>query len=236
MIISFSTIMALLSLTTLEVILGVDNILFISILVSKLPPDQQDKARFLGLLCAMFTRILLLFSLVWMSHLTKPLWLWGEHVVSGRALVLFFGGVFLVFKSTQEIYEMLESVKSKPSSAVVRASRFWSVILQISIIDIVFSIDSVLTAIGMANEIWIMVASIILAVVIMLFIAKSIDALMKRHPSVKILALSFLMLVGAALILDAFEYIIPRSYLYCIMFFSFFVEVLNIQLRRKNIN
>ena len=232
--ISFNYIVPLLTLTGLEVILGVDNIIFLSILVSKLPANQQNKARFLGLLFAMLTRILLLLSLVWMSHLMRPLWSWGEYVVSGRTLVLFLGGIFLLVKSTQEIYNTLENKIILQPGGAGCVTRFWGVILQIGLLDIVFSLDSVLTAIGMVNTLSIMIAAIILAVFIMLFVAKAMDTLLTRHPSIKILALSFLMLIGVALVADALGVHIPRAYLYFSMIFSLFVEVINIRLRQKN--
>lgn len=223
--------MALLSLTALEVILGVDNIIFLSILVSKLPTPQQGRARFLGLFGAMVTRILLLLSLVWMSHLTKPLVTLGGHVISARTLVLLLGGLFLLHKSGGEIYKALTHAQSPSIKSAKKRERFWGIILQIALIDIVFSLDSILTAIGMVNTVSIMIAAIILACFIMLLIAKVIDAFIAKHPTIKILALAFLMLVGAVLVADAVEIHIPRTYLYFSMFFSLFVELLNIRLR-----
>ncbi len=222
---------ALLTLTALEIVLGIDNIIFISILAGKLPPDQQGKARTLGLLAAMSTRILLLLSLRWIAQLTSPLFAIGEHTVSGRDLILLIGGLFLLGKATLEIHDKLEG-REGHSSAKVRAS-FWAVIVQIALLDIVFSLDSVITAIGMANEIGVMIAAVVVSVGIMMFASGPISRYIEDRPTLKILALSFLLLIGVNLLAEGLHFHIPKGYTYFAMFFAFFVELLNLKLRAQ---
>ena len=222
---------ALATLTFLEIVLGVDNIIFISILSGKLPPDQQPKARRIGLLGAMGTRILLLFSLAWIIKLTAPLFAVLGHPVSGRDLILIGGGLFLLGKSTLEIHERLEGEEGHGSSRV--AATFASVIVQIMLLDIVFSLDSVITAVGMVDELWVMIAAVIASVAIMMVAAEPISAFVHRHPTVKMLALSFLLLIGLSLLLEGFGQHIPKGYVYFAMGFSVFVETINLKLRAK---
>ena len=225
-----SGLLALITLTFLEIVLGVDNVIFISILTSKLPGAQQDRARRMGLLAAMGMRILLLLSIVWIIKLTNPLFYVLERPISGRDLVLIGGGLFLLAKATIEIHDRLEGEEGH-SSARVRPS-FAAVITQIVLLDIVFSLDSVITAVGMADEITIMVTAVILAVVVMLFSAGPISAFVNRHPTVKVLALSFLLLIGVALVGDGLGMHIPKAYIYFAMGFSVFVEMINLRVRR----
>jgi predicted tellurium resistance membrane protein TerC len=225
-----SGLVALITLTFLEIVLGVDNVIFISILASKLPRSQQDLARRMGLLAAMGMRILLLLSIVWITRLTAPLFHVLERPISGRDLILIAGGLFLLAKATIEIHDRLEGEEGH-SSARVRPS-FAAVIAQIVVLDIVFSLDSVITAVGMANEITIMVTAVILAVGVMMFSAGPISTFVNRHPTVKVLALSFLLLIGVALVGDGLGMHIPKGYIYFAMGFSVFVEMVNLRLRR----
>jgi predicted tellurium resistance membrane protein TerC len=222
---------ALATLTFLEIVLGVDNIIFISILSGKLPPDQQPKARRIGLLGAMGTRILLLFSLAWIIKLTAPLFAVLGHPVSGRDLILIGGGLFLLGKSTLEIHERLEGEEGHGSNRV--AATFASVIVQIMLLDIVFSLDSVITAVGMVDELWVMITAVIASVAIMMVAAEPISAFVHRHPTVKMLALSFLLLIGLSLLAEGFGQHIPKGYVYFAMGFSVFVETINLKLRSK---
>lgn len=218
---------ALLTLTTLEIVLGVDNIIFISILAGKLPQDQQARARRIGLMLAMLTRIALLFSIAWIARLTTPLFHLGEHGVSGRDLILLGGGLFLIGKATYEIHERLEG---EPAHATGKAAAAFSgVIIQIMLLDIVFSLDSVITAIGMADELAIMVIAVVIAVGIMLWASGPISAFVERHPTVKMLALSFLLLIGVSLIAEGAHQHIPKGYIYFAMAFSVLVEMLNLR-------
>ncbi len=223
---------ALLTLTVLEVVLGIDNIIFISILAGKLPEDQQKKARTTGLAMAMIMRVLLLLSLAWIVKLTAPLFAILGHEISGRDLILIFGGLFLLAKATHEIHDKLEGVEGGEIKRV--APSFTSVIVQISLLDIVFSLDSVITAVGMAKDLGVMIAAVVIAVLIMLVSAGSISAFVNRHPTVKMLALSFLLLIGMSLIAEGLDFHIPKGYVYFAMAFSVFVEVLNIAFRRKS--
>jgi predicted tellurium resistance membrane protein TerC len=225
-----SGLVALITLTFLEIVLGVDNVIFISILASKLPRSQQDLARRMGLLAAMGMRILLLLSIVWITRLTAPLFHVLERPISGRDLILIAGGLFLLAKATIEIHDRLEGEEGH-SSARVRPS-FAAVIAQIVVLDIVFSLDSVITAVGMANEITVMVTAVILAVGVMMFSAGPISTFVNRHPTVKVLALSFLLLIGVALVGDGLGMHIPKGYIYFAMGFSVFVEMINLRLRR----
>ncbi|HEY8920933.1 MAG TPA: TerC family protein [Chitinophaga sp.] len=237
------TWVSLLTLTLLEIVLGIDNIIFISILAGKLRQDQQKKARQLGLGLAMVTRILLLLSLSWIMTLTAPLFNIGSWVginnpgwleklaISGRDLILLLGGLFLIYKSTTEIHEKLEG--DEHTAVAVKQYSFIGVIIQILLLDIVFSLDSVITAVGMANEIAVMIAAVMIAVIVMMFSASGISNFVNRHPTVKMLALSFLLLIGVSLIAEGFEQHIPKGYIYFAMAFSVFVEILNLKLRNK---
>lgn len=217
------------TLTLLEVVLGIDNIVFISILTDKLPGAQQSRARLIGLALAMVTRILLLFSLTWIIQLTAPLFVVLGEAISGRDLVLILGGLFLLAKSTHEIHGNLEGVEGERSGR--GAPSFVSVLIQIMLLDIVFSLDSVITAVGMVDEIGVMVSAVVVAVVFMMFFAGSISSFVSRHPTVKILALSFLLMIGVALIAEGLDQHIPKGYIYFSMAFSLMVELLNQRVR-----
>jgi predicted tellurium resistance membrane protein TerC len=220
---------AFVTLSALEIVLGIDNIIFISILVSRLPKERQNSARIGGLAMAMLTRIALLFSIVWLTRLTQPWFFVGEHGVSGRDIILFLGGLFLLAKSVLEIHYTLEGA-SETRSAKVYAN-FAAIIIQIAVIDIVFSLDSVFTAVGLANEVPIMVAAIVVAILVMMLVSGSISAFVDRHPTIKVLALAFLILVGVALVAESFHFEIPKGYLYFAMAFSVGVEIVNLRLR-----
>jgi predicted tellurium resistance membrane protein TerC len=224
-------LIALATLTFLEIVLGVDNIIFISILSGKLPADQQPKARRLGLLLAMGTRILLLFSLAWVIRLTNPLFTVVGQELSGRDLILIIGGLFLLAKSTHEIHERLEGDEGHGSAKA--ASSFLSVLVQIALLDIVFSLDSVITAVGMVDRVSVMVVAVVVAVVVMMIAAEPISAFVHRHPTVKMLALSFLLLIGMSLVAEGFDHHIPKGYIYFAMGFSVFVEAINLRVRHK---
>jgi predicted tellurium resistance membrane protein TerC len=223
-------LIALATLTFLEVILGVDNVIFISILAGKLPANQQARARRLGLAAAMLTRILLLMSLAWIIRLTAPLFTIAGEELSGRDLILLGGGLFLLAKATLEIHERLEGEEGHSSSRVYPS--FTAVIVQIMLLDIVFSLDSVITAVGMAEDISIMVAAVIIAVAIMMFSAGPISEFVNRHPTVKVLALSFLLLIGVSLIGEGLDMHVPKGYIYFAMGFSVFVEMINLRVRK----
>jgi predicted tellurium resistance membrane protein TerC len=225
------TWIALLTLTALEIVLGIDNIIFISILANKLPEKQQDMGRQIGLAMAMITRIALLFSLAWLTRLTAPLFSLFQHEISGRDIILISGGLFLLGKSTFEIHDKLEGEEGHVSEGV--AASLAGVVFQIMLLDIVFSLDSVITAIGMVNEIEIMVAAVVIAVGIMLFASGPISAFVNDRPTLKILALSFLLLIGFSLVADGLGLHIPKGYIYFAMGFSVFVEVINLQVRAK---
>ena len=222
-------LVALLTLTALEVVLGVDNVIFISILAGKLPPADQDRARRVGLLAAMVMRILLLFSLAWIVRLTEPLITILGRGISGRDLILLGGGLFLIAKATMEIHEKLEGVEGERSARV--APSFGAVIVQILVLDIVFSLDSVITAVGMADSIAVMVIAVVLAVGIMMLSAAGVSGFVQRHPTVKVLALSFLMLIGLSLVGEGMGHHIPKGYIYFAMGFSVFVEMINLRVR-----
>ncbi len=223
---------ALATLTALEIVLGIDNIIFISILVSRVPVEQRQKARIIGLSLAMLMRIALLLSLAWVMSLTKPLFSVYEAVISGRDLVLIAGGLFLIAKSTLEIHNALEGEESSAKEYV--AANLLGVLLQIAIIDIVFSLDSVITAVGMAQHIPVMVLAIIIAVLIMMAAAKTISDFVDERPTVKMLALSFLVLIGVALVGEGLDLHIPKGYIYFAMAFSVVVELLNLRLRGRS--
>jgi predicted tellurium resistance membrane protein TerC len=224
---------ALVTLTALEVVLGVDNIIFISIVAGKLPKAQQARARRVGLLGAMLMRIGLLFSLSWLARLTSPLFTMVGNEISGRDLILLLGGVFLLAKSTWEIHENLEGEPGDKTAKAAPAS-FAALIAQIMLLDIVFSLDSVITAIGMARQLGVMGAAVVIAVGVMMLAAKPIGEFVDRHPTVKMLALAFLILIGVSLVAEGFDQHIPKGYIYFAMGFSVFVESINLRVRGKS--
>jgi predicted tellurium resistance membrane protein TerC len=222
---------ALLTLTVLEVVLGIDNIVFISILAGKLPPDQRARARTLGLSLAMGMRILLLLSITWVMSLTDPVVSMMEREVSGRDLILLGGGLFLIAKSTHEIHDKLEGEEGHGSKKAVAS--FVGVLVQIAFLDIVFSLDSVITAVGMAEHIGVMILAVVVAVGVMMFAAGTISDFVDRHPTIKILALAFLILIGVSLVAEGFHQHISKGYIYFAMAFSMFVELINLRVRAK---
>ncbi len=235
---------SLLTLTVLEIVLGIDNIVFISILSGKLPESQQKKARQLGLALAMITRVLLLLSLSWVMSLTSPLFNMGDWIgmtsqewldklaISGRDLILLIGGLFLIYKSTHEIHNKLEGDEETEGKRKVHS--FTGTIVQILILDIVFSLDSVITAVGMADHIEIMVAAVVIAVIVMMISASAISNFVNNHPTVKMLALSFLLLIGVSLLAEGLDQHIPKGYVYFAMAFSVLVEMLNLKMKKNN--
>jgi predicted tellurium resistance membrane protein TerC len=225
--------LALATLTALEIVLGVDNIIFISILCGRLPESQRARARTIGLALAMFSRIALLFSLAWVMTLTAPLFSVLGKAISGRDLILLGGGLFLLWKSIHEIHNSLEGEEEEEGGTMTAAVTFGAVITQIAIIDIVFSLDSVITAVGMVDEVSIMVTAIVIAVGVMMFAAGAIGSFVDRHPTIKMLALAFLILVGVALIAEGWGMHIPKGYIYFAMAFSVAVEMLNLRMRAK---
>ena len=228
---------SLLTLTLLEVVLGIDNIIFISILSGKLPAEQQAKARRIGLMLALVTRIGLLFSISWVMSLKNELWAWQPFGLpfpnTGKDLILFVGGLFLIFKSVREIHEKLEGHDGEKSTGMTVS--FSSVITQILILDVVFSLDSVITAVGMVPQLWIMIAAVVVAVVVMLVFVNQISDFVDRHPTVKMLALSFLILIGCLLTAEGFKQHISKGYVYFAMAFAVGVEMLNIRVRAKRV-
>jgi predicted tellurium resistance membrane protein TerC len=229
-------LVALLTLSTLEIVLGIDNIVFIAILSAKLPPEQRNRARRIGLAAAMVMRILLLLGISWVMGLTQTLfnlpWIAGEAAaVTGKDLILLIGGLFLIGKATHEIHGKLEGPDDHGQTRKAFASMS-AVIGQIMVMDIIFSLDSVITAVGMAQQLWVMITAVIIAVAVMMAFARPISDFVERHPTVKMLALSFLLLIGVMLVADAFDKHIPKGYIYFAMAFSLFVEVLNIRLRK----
>jgi len=224
-------LVALVTLIALELVLGVDNVIFISILASKLPKEQQARARTVGIALAVITRIMLLFSLSFIANLTQPLVTLAGVEFSGRDIILLLGGLFLIFKSVQEIHQKLEGEEGHTSKRV--AATFNAVIVQIILLDIVFSLDSVITAVGMVNEIAIMVIAVIAAAAVMIFAAGPISKFVDERPTIKMLALSFLLLIGFTLAIEAFEVHVPKGYIYFAMGFSVFVEMLNLRLRGR---
>jgi predicted tellurium resistance membrane protein TerC len=225
-------LIALLTLSALEIVLGIDNIVFISILVGKLPAAQQANARRIGLLLAMGMRILLLLAISWVIGLTRPLLSVLEHEFTGRDLVLLLGGLFLVAKATWEIHDKLEGEEHGPQGARA-AANFAAILTQIVLLDIVFSLDSVITAVGMAKHIEIMIAAVVIAVGVMLVFASAISEFIERHPTMKMLALSFLLLIGVVLVADGFGQHVSKGYIYFAMAFSLFVEIMNIRIRKS---
>jgi predicted tellurium resistance membrane protein TerC len=223
------TWIGLITLIALEIVLGIDNIIFISILAGKLPHGQQARARRTGLLLAMFTRITLLASLAWIVRLTTPIFTIAGFDVTGRDIILIGGGVFLLAKSTYEIHDKLEGEEGHASAKV--SPSFASVIVQIMLLDIIFSLDSVITAVGMVREIWVMITAVVIAVIIMMMSAGTISEFVNRHPTIKILALSFLLLIGFTLVVEGLHQHIPKGYIYFAMGFSVFVEMLNLRIR-----
>ncbi len=222
---------AFVTLCVLELVLGIDNVIFVSILSGKLPEKDQPRARFIGLSLALIMRVILLFSLTWVMGLTAPLFsIWNQHF-SGRDLILLAGGLFLIYKATHEIHGSLEGSESESSRKVYAG--FAGVIIQIMLLDIVFSLDSVITAIGMVDNVWIMISAVVFSIIAMMLFAGSIGAFVQRHPSIKMLALSFLLMIGFTLIAEGLEFHIPKGYVYVAMAFSVFVEILNIRLRKK---
>jgi len=222
---------ALATLTALEIVLGIDNIIFISILAGRLPKSQQARARTIGLALALFGRVALLLSLTWIMRLTAPLFSVLGAEISGRDLILVLGGLFLLAKATHEIHSKLEGEEHSEGSKRAVAS-FGNVIFQILLLDIVFSLDSVITAVGMADEIGVMITAVMIAIIIMMISANAVSSFIEKHPTIKMLALSFLLMVGVALIAEGLEFHIPRGYIYFAMAFSIFVEMLNLRLRK----
>jgi len=229
---------AFLMLTSLEIVLGIDNIIFISILVGRLPEAQRNRARRLGLGFAMVSRLALLFSLTWVMGLTDDLFTAFGIGISGRDLVLLFGGLFLLYKASHEIFTAVEAhgPDERPGAPAAQAgAAFWATIAQIAVIDIVFSLDSVITAVGMVDQIGVMVAAVVASVAVMLFAARPIGDFVDRHPSVKVLALAFLVMIGMALTAEAFDVHVPKGYIYAAMAFSLAVEMLNLRARAKRV-
>ncbi len=227
--------LALLTLSAIEIVLGVDNIVFIAILAGKLPEHQQAKGRTVGLIMAMGTRILLLFSITLIMKLTQPLFVIFSFEISGRDIILIAGGLFLLVKSTLEIHSNLEGEEAPAQQKNGKKATFTGVVTQIMILDIVFSIDSVVTAIGLAKQLSIMIAAIVTAVIVMIFLAGRISSFVNNHPTIKILALSFLLLIGISLIGEGLGLHIPKGYIYFAMAFSVFVEILNMKIRKHRI-
>jgi len=228
---SAENIVALFTLTAMEIVLGIDNIVFIAIIAGKLPPAQRQKARQIGLLGAMIMRVLLLLSITWIMQLTTPLFTLFEHPFTGRDLVLLLGGIFLVIKATHEIHDKLEGPEGEGAEAR-KVAALGAAIVQIMLMDIIFSLDSVITAVGMANSLWVMITAVIAAVGVMMVFARGISDFVERHPSVKMLALSFLLLIGVMLAAEGMGSHVNKGYIYTAMAFSLFVEVLNIRFRK----
>ena len=222
---------ALLTLTVLEIVLGIDNIIFISILAGKLPAAEQGRARRIGLAAAMIMRILLLLSITWIARLTNPLFTVVGQEISGRDLILIFGGLFLVAKSTHEIHDKLEGEEGQGTTRVAASLR--AVVIQIMLLDVVFSLDSVITAVGMARDVGVMITAVVIAVGVMMLAANSISDFVHRHPTVKMLALSFLLLIGVSLLAEGFGQHFPKGYIYFAMGFSVFVEMLNLRVKAR---
>src|SRR5882724_2441783 len=224
--------LAFITLALLEIVLGIDNLIFIAILVGRLPAAKQETARITGLTLAMFTRIALLYSIVWLTRLSTPWFHVGEQAVTGRDLILFIGGLFLLVKSVLEIHQAMEGAGKSANPATKVYAGFAMTVVQIAIIDIVFSLDSVFTAVGLAKDLSIMIAAIVVAILVMMLVSRALSGFIERHTTIKMLALSFLILIGLALVADAVHFDIPKGYLYFAMAFSVAVEMINIRLRR----
>ena len=224
--------LAFVTLALLEIVLGIDNLIFIAILVGRLPPARQEAARITGLGLAMATRIALLYSIVWLTRLTTPWFQIGTQGVTGRDLILFIGGLFLLMKSVLEIHQAMEGAGKNHKQTAKVYSGFVMTVIQIAVIDIVFSLDSVFTAVGLAKDLAIMIAAIVAAILVMMWVSRAVGAFIERHPTIKVLALSFLILIGVALLAEAVHFDIPKGYLYFAMAFSVAVEMVNIRLRR----
>jgi len=222
---------ALVTLTALEIVLGIDNIIFISVLVSRLPHKKRNKARVLGLGLAMFTRIALLLSITWVMKLTAPLFIVLTEEISGRDVILIVGGLFLLWKSTLEIHKSLEG--EGEARGAKAAAGFAAILAQIAVLDIIFSLDSVITAVGLANDVEVMIVAIVLAVIVMMLSSRGIGEFVDKHPTIKILALSFLVVIGVTLFAEGFDFHVPKGYIYFAMAFSVTVEMLNLKMRKK---
>jgi predicted tellurium resistance membrane protein TerC len=227
------TWLAFVTLSLLEIVLGFDNIIFISILVGRLPAHRQETARVTGLALAMLTRIALLFSIVWLTRLVKPLFHFGDQGVSGRDLILLGGGLFLLAKSVLEIHHSLEGASRQTERARRVYASFTMIVLQIGAIDVVFSLDSVFTAVGLAKDLSIMIAAIVASIIVMMWVSRSVGAFIERYPTIKMLALAFLILIGVALVAEGAHFELPKGYIYFAMAFATAVELVNIRLRRK---
>lgn len=230
------SLIALLTLTSLEIVLGIDNIIFLTILVDRLPSHQRAYARNIGLGLAMITRLGLLFSLSWIMSLTETLFSIMDQAISGRDIILLAGGLFLIWKSTHEIHQSIEGIsEGEPETSSVKQSTkyFFFILGQIAIIDVVFSLDSVITAVGLVDQLWVMVSAVVLAVIVMMFAARPIGEFVSNHPTLKVLALSFLILIGVSLVADGLDFHIPKGYIYFAMAFSLIVEMLNSRLRKR---
>ena len=225
------SVIALITLTALEIVLGIDNIIFISVLVSRLPHKKRNKARVLGLGLAMFTRIALLLSITWVMKLTAPLFSVYAQEISGRDVILIVGGLFLLWKSTMEIHKSLEGEGEARGAKAVAS--FAAILAQIAVLDIIFSLDSVITAVGLANDVEVMVVAIVLAVIVMMLSSRGIGEFVDKHPTIKILALSFLVVIGVTLFAEGFDFHVPKGYIYFAMAFSVTVEMLNLKMRKK---
>ncbi|HET6364709.1 MAG TPA: TerC family protein [Nitrospirota bacterium] len=225
---------ALITLTALEIVLGIDNIIFITILVGKLPQKQRNKTRILGLGLAMITRIILLLSITWVMKLTSPLFRVFSQGISGRDIILIIGGLFLLWKSTREIHDSLEGEETAITTKITVS--FIGVLTQIALLDIIFSLDSVITAVGLVKDVAVMILAIVIAIIVMMFSSGAIGDFVEKHPTIKILALSFLVMIGVTLIAEGFEFHIPRGYIYFAMAFSVMVEMLNIKIRKRSVH
>jgi len=224
--------LAFVTLALLEIVLGIDNLIFIAILVARLPHATQETGRVTGLMLAMLTRIALLFSVVWLTRLVQPWFHVGMLAVTGRDLILLIGGIFLLGKSVLEIHQVLEGASENGLRTRVVYSGFLMTVIQIAVIDILFSLDSVFTAVGLANDLSIMIAAIVASILVMIWVSRAISAFIERHPTIKVLALAFLILIGLALVAESLHFEIPKGYLYFAMAFSVAVEMINIRLRR----
>jgi len=225
--------LAFTTLALLEIVLGIDNLIFIAILVARLPETRRDFGRIAGLALAMLTRIALLFSIVWLTRLIQPWFHVAGVAVTGRDVILFVGGLFLLVKSVLEIHQTMEGAGRQPRQPRALSTSLWLTVIQIAVIDIVFSLDSVFTAVGLAKDLPIMVAAIIAAILVMMWVSRAVGAFIERHPTIKLLALSFLILIGAALVAEAVHFEIPKGYLYFAMAFSVCVELINMRVRRR---